>query len=237
MKQAGFFDVMKGAPRAFLWALLLASGMALPAQAQTCTTPDAAVGDMIYNNALDVFQGCTTRGWMSFHKAGVDPCTTTGTAGTACGDGSIYAGTLSGVRLYTTPADQSVAAYWGTNNFTSGEVSTTDGVTNTNNLYAHVMAGDGDHNPPPDPAPNGTPNAALLCYNLVAHGYSDWYLPARDELQVLATNYAAIGGFISANYWSSTEINNSNANVREFPGGASFTNGKTTTHPVRCVRR
>ena len=36
-------------------------------------------------------------------------------------------------------------------------------------------------------------------------GYSDWYVPSKDELNKLYVNQAAIGGFTSDRYWSSSE--------------------------------
>ena len=49
--------------------------------------------------------------------------------------------------------------------------------------------------------------AAKVCYDLVLGGYSDWYLPSKDELNKLYLNKAAIGGFADydARYWSSSE--------------------------------
>ena len=47
--------------------------------------------------------------------------------------------------------------------------------------------------------------AARLCGDLVLGGYSDWYLPSKDELIQLNINQDAIGGFANNSYWSSTE--------------------------------
>ena len=47
--------------------------------------------------------------------------------------------------------------------------------------------------------------AARLCGDLVLGGYSDWYLPSKDELYKMYLNRVAIGGFASDSYWSSTE--------------------------------
>lgn len=221
-----------------LCALLLLAFMPFKAMAQACTNPNANLGDFIYNNTHEVFQGCTQRGWMGFHQIPDCPL-----IGSTCADGTKYAGSISGTRLFVTPADQHAAAYWGTYNFTTGETSMTDGITNTNNLVVHVTNGDGTYNPTPDAAPNGTPNAGLICYNLVANGYSDWYLPARDELNVIYTNRVAIGGLSADGYWSSTENNATTAWGQIFTNsggnqGVQVNGGKQTTDgAVRCVRR
>jgi hypothetical protein len=48
--------------------------------------------------------------------------------------------------------------------------------------------------------------AARLCGDLVLGGYSDWYLPSRDELYQLYLNKDLIGGFTHDRYyWSSTQ--------------------------------
>ena len=47
--------------------------------------------------------------------------------------------------------------------------------------------------------------AARLCGDLVLGGYSDWYLPSKDELNQLLTNQTAIGDVTHHFYWSSSE--------------------------------
>ncbi len=89
----------------------------------------------------------------------------------------------------------------------------------------------------------GTTYAAGLARAYTGGGYSDWYLPSRDELSKLYVNRAAIGGFTTAAsdwpwYWSSTQETG-------FPGLAwylSFGDGylyrgiKSDTNRVRAVR-
>ena len=58
--------------------------------------------------------------------------------------------------------------------------------------------------------------AARLCGDLVQGGYSDWYLPSKDELNALYINRLAIGGFASDYYWSSTENNSTEAWSQNF---------------------
>jgi hypothetical protein len=53
-------------------------------------------------------------------------------------------------------------------------------------------------------------------------GYSDWYLPSKDELNKLYINRVAIGGFASPNYWSSTETGNYGAWGFSFYDGGAY---------------
>jgi hypothetical protein len=84
--------------------------------------------------------------------------------------------------------------------------------------------------------------AARICGDLELNGYSDWYLPSKDELNKLYINRIAIGGFTGeAYYWSSSEGNNIIAWIQFFssapPGGGSQTlDGKATAYRVRPVR-
>jgi hypothetical protein len=69
-------------------------------------------------------------------------------------------------------------------------------------------------------------------------GHADWYLPSSDELDRLYLNRAAIGGFESAAYWSSSEDGANTAWYQDFGNGVqgdSF--GKHSTYLVRAVRR
>lgn len=49
--------------------------------------------------------------------------------------------------------------------------------------------------------------AARICKDLVLNGYSDWFLPSRDELYMMYEQRNVIGGFKVDNYWSSSETN------------------------------
>jgi len=87
-------------------------------------------------------------------------------------------------------------------------------------------------------------DAAVYCDGLTnVHGHSDWYLPARDELNVLYTNRAAIGGFNTSGsyptgyYWSSSEYDNSGAWNHRFIDGLQDYGSKLGGVYVRCVRR
>jgi hypothetical protein len=67
--------------------------------------------------------------------------------------------------------------------------------------------------------------AALLCTNLKRGPLGDWYLPSKEELNLMYQNKAAInataianGGsaFVEARYWSSSEFNSSFASWHDF---------------------
>ncbi len=227
----------------FLFALL---SFAQAANAQDCTGPNGVKGDVIYNNSFDTFQGCTARGWMGFHQSAPDPCTTSGTPGTACADGqTVYAGSWNGNRYYTTKADQSASAYWGAFlvNLGANAQSLTDGLTNTNTALASIEGNPqaGACNAVPYNPPACMPNAHILCKDLRSTLGGDWYLPARDEIMnVLYANKDAIGGFPSVDtlYWSSTELGNTSAHTVGIPSGIVTSRSRyDLSTRTRCVRR
>jgi len=79
--------------------------------------------------------------------------------------------------------------------------------------------------------------AARICNDLVSGGYSDWYLPSKDELNMLYLNRIAIGGFTINYYWSSSEYDNNLAWVQFFfNGDQSFNFFKNSSTYVRAVR-
>ena len=81
--------------------------------------------------------------------------------------------------------------------------------------------------------------AARLCGDLVQGGYDDWYLPSRDELVAICPNRAAIGGFQTRNYWTSSQSNFLNALVVNFSAAAACQFGPNNTnsnYSVRAIR-
>jgi len=76
-----------------------------------------------------------------------------------------------------------------------------------------------------------TTPAASICENLTFQGYSDWYLPSRDELDLMFINLSlnGLGGFNTNSnnfYWSSTESENDE--YGETSWRMSFMNGEKT---------
>ncbi|NVO10089.1 MAG: DUF1566 domain-containing protein, partial [Bacteroidales bacterium] len=81
--------------------------------------------------------------------------------------------------------------------------------------------------------------AAEICANLNLNGYSDWFLPSKDELGLMYTNLylAGKGSFgTTLYYWSSSEYNINYSYRLNFSGGVSGTSLKNSTQYVRAVR-
>jgi len=96
---------------------------------------------------------------------------------------------------------------------------------------------------------DGNTYAARICNELqITEGgktYGDWYLPSKEELNLMYQNKATIdstagvnggSGFVSAYYWSSTEGDDLYAWVQDFLDGYQSGDGKGSTNRVRAVR-
>ena len=90
--------------------------------------------------------------------------------------------------------------------------------------------------------------AADICANLTLGGYSDWFLPSKDELNEMYVNKAAINTTAIANggssftfnrYWSSTDLASPPFNRawgQNFYNDEPFFSNKSYPHFVRAVR-
>ena len=140
------------------------------------------------------------------------------------GDPGYVAGEFHGI--ISAASDQIINITWnfGGSNVQTGASGTAIGTGNSNtNTIVNVYG-------------NGT-YAAKLCFDLVLNGYSDWYLPSRNEMSKMILNKNAIGGFSSANYWSSSELDSLNAYYSNFTSGNSnLTGSKNSVANVRAVR-
>ena len=126
--------------------------------------------------------------------------------------------------LIAATADQSEGIQWynGTN-IVTGATGTAigTGLTNTNAIIA--AQGSGSY-------------AASIARDYNGGGYTDWFLPSKDELNQLYENKTAISGFTDAWYWSSTEFNNDVAWLQIFSNGNQNDDIKANTYYVRAVR-
>jgi len=78
--------------------------------------------------------------------------------------------------------------------------------------------------------------AARLCHNSTENGYEDWFLPSKDELDMVYGNKSAIGGFSDVAYWSSSETSLIFAWGQNFDDGYQFNYNKNLSRRVRCLR-
>lgn len=87
--------------------------------------------------------------------------------------------------------------------------------------------------------PVETDYAAGLARAYNGGGYHDWFLPSKDELNILYINKEIVGGFSDAIYWSSTDCGGCGANTadcQDFSSGAALKRNKFDTYRVRAVR-
>ena len=95
--------------------------------------------------------------------------------------------------LEAAPSDQSTGIQWYNGIYmTIGATLTGIGSGETNTANIVSFQGYGAY-------------AASLCANLNLAGYDDWFLPSKDELNLLYGQKGVVGGFSPLYYWSSTE--------------------------------
>jgi hypothetical protein len=99
-------------------------------------------------------------------------------------------------------------------------------------------------------ADDGANYAGRACAEVVitegSFTYGDWYLPSKEELNLMFANKSTINTSALANggsafiefvsYWSSTESSNSHSWGQQFTTGVQSTTGKSATFRVRAVR-
>lgn len=79
-------------------------------------------------------------------------------------------------------------------------------------------------------------SAAVYCDEYVYGGFSDWFLPSKDELNQLYVNQVIIGGFLSSYYSSASEYSNDAFWFQSFIDGISNTPYKNNAYYIRPVR-
>ena len=83
--------------------------------------------------------------------------------------------------------------------------------------------------------------AAKLCSDLVYNGFDDWFLPSKEELNLMYVNLrkAGLGGFANDYYWSSSESSSYayDAWGQYFESGRQgYGSGRGCNYRVRAVR-
>ena len=78
--------------------------------------------------------------------------------------------------------------------------------------------------------------AATVSRNYNGGGYTDWFLPSKDELNKLYLSQGVIGGFAANYYWSSSQHDNTLAWYQYFVNGSQSVSSTNNTYRVRAVR-
>lgn len=75
---------------------------------------------------------------------------------------------------------------------------------------------------------NGTVAAQKTMLYVSSNGFSDWYLPTKDELSLIYQNLhsQSLGNLTNSIYWSSTQIDEFHANAINFSNGAEIISPK-----------
>ena len=145
--------------------------------------------------------------------------------------------------LEAAKSDQTTSGVqWG--GYKKSEVGTSTGIgSGKANTEAIVQAlGDGNYTSDDGSVVELNGNyAAKICDDLELGGYSDWFLPSKDELNELYKQESTVGSFVSSNYWSSSERNNSDYVWGQgfgsgVHGGAQGGASKDSDRLVRAVR-
>lgn len=108
--------------------------------------------------------------------------------------------------LLSAPTDQSTSIVWFNGSFLdTGATSLTDGSSNTD-LIISV---------------NGTTSvyAARACRDFRGGNFADWYLPAKDELNMMYELKSVIKNFGNNIYWSSSQYDVGEIWVQDFENG------------------
>jgi hypothetical protein len=124
--------------------------------------------------------------------------------------------------LEAAPTDQSPGIPWGCYGTEVGGTSVAVGGGKANTIAINTVCGTG--------------TAAQIATNYSLNGFSDWYLPSKDELNLLYEQKALVGSFSNYLYWSSTEPNGSSAWSQDFVNGNLYVPTKIQLFPVRAIR-
>jgi hypothetical protein len=118
----------------------------------------------------------------------------------------------------------------------AGSTMAWSNITDTSVGTTRTAIGDGQANTTLIVNQSGcTSGAAYYCYYLVKNGFSDWFLPSKNELNKLYLNRVAIGDFADY-YWSSSENTAYTAWYQHFGNGNQNHDDKTYYFRVRAVR-
>jgi TolB-like protein len=130
--------------------------------------------------------------------------------------------------LEAAPAGTDFTAQWGAN---GQNVTGTDTATNSGKRSTHLIV-----NRLKQLGESG--RAVQVCVDMDINGYKDWFLPSKDELNLMYQNLhqKGLGIFNGDRYWSASQHGNATAWNLSFSDGRHYYNYKSNTYSVRAVR-
>ena len=111
---------------------------------------------------------------------------------------------------------------WGCYGISVGTTSTAVGTGKANTLAINAKC--------------GVETAAYIAASYTLNGFSDWYLPSKDELNLLYAQRYVVGTGIYVGYWSSSEDSSAAAWMQSFESGSQDSDFKNWTTSVKPVR-
>lgn len=129
--------------------------------------------------------------------------------------------------LIAAKADTEEPALWAYKDSLLGVRSSKIGAGKRNTRKTYTILGDQGE---------GSDYAALRALEYSYKGLHDWYLPSKEELNLLFLNKDMIGGFSPFAYWSSTEYDANLAWFQNFSNGQQIKSDKINSYGVRPIR-
>jgi hypothetical protein len=174
-----------------------------------------AEGLMLYNTSIHCLVYYSNEGWRAFNGRHF--------IGEGFGGGIVFYLDSTGEHGLVAAATDQPMAEWGCWPFPLPGTSTEFGTGQANTTLIV----------------NGCPTlniAAKVCDDLVLNGFSDWFLPSRDELVEMYNQRMVIGGFVPSFYWSSSEHGDGTAWSESFEYGFNYGRSKYDVSYVRAIR-
>jgi len=133
--------------------------------------------------------------------------------------------------LEAAPAETEFNAPWGSYNF---NVTGTGPTVGSGKLNTQLIVGQLE-------SLGESKCAAQLCVKLKNNGFTDWFLPSKDELNLMYKNLHQknLGKFTTKiSYWSSSQVNGECAWYQSFANGKQYNYGnyKYDVFTVRAIR-
>jgi Protein of unknown function (DUF1566). len=125
--------------------------------------------------------------------------------------------------LEAAPSDQSTGITWNNGKNIDIKTDTAVGAGKANTEAIIIAQGNGNY-------------AATLCKKLSINGFTDWFLPSRDELDLMYTNLkkAGLGGFGEGLLWSSSQEGIRNDLALGSGGRGDFKNDRNAVRACRA---